>query len=376
MRIRDAVMKLLLVQPFYASLASVISLQETKSVPTIQMTLLPSPVLKVNPTWYEGLNDAQAQGVLLHELMHLLFLHPLRRGDRDPLLWAVACDLAVNELLPPAMLGSDAATVGKMEAKIEHKLERGLGAERYYAALSRLLNDSFSLLARENTVTLRLGGESLFASDLLTDEEVPETNAQALKNQVETLMDSAAQNGEFPAELSGQVDPPWQRPEIDWAALFKRFLTGRGRMETRATYKRVSRRYENSPGAKRSIGLDVLIALDESGSISDEQLQSFFAELKTVNRVTNARILVTEFDTKCSEPRPAAQYRHGRERTRNGGTDFRPVFELADSLKMPLVVVFTDGEGAAPERVDQRVLWVLTKGGKQPAPYGHSVMFE
>ena len=376
MRTRDAVMKLLLVQPFYASLASVISLQESETVPTLRMTLLPSPVLKVNPAWYEALSDAQAQGVLLHELLHLLFLHPLRRGDRDPLLWAVSCDLAVNELLPPAMLTPEAATVDRIEAKIEHKLERGMGAERYYAALSRLLEDSFSLLARENTVTLRFGGESLFTSDLMTDEDIPETNARALRAQVDALMDSAAQNGEFPMELSGRIDPPWQRSEINWATLFKRFLTGRGRMETRATYKRVSRRYENSPGAKRSIGLDVLIALDESGSISDDQLQSFFTELTTVNLITNARILVTEFDTKCSEPKPAAQYRHGKERTKNGGTDFRPVFQLADRLKLPLVVIFTDGEGIAPDRVDQRVLWVLTSGAKQPAPYGYSVMFE
>ena len=139
-------------------------------------------------------------------------------------------------------------------------------------------------------------------------------------------------------------------------------------METRASYKRVSRRYEGNPGNKRSVGLDVLIALDESGSISDDQLQTFYVELMAVNRITNARILVTEFDTACTPPKPAAEYRHVAKRTKNGGTDFRPVFELADRLKHSQVVIFTDGEGIAPDRANQRVLWVLTKGGKQPAP--------
>ena len=87
-------------------------------------------------------------------------------------------------------------------------------------------------------------------------------------------------------------------------------------METRATYKRVSRRYEGNPGNKRSVGLDVLIALDESGSITDEQLQTFYVELMAVNRITNARILVTEFDTACTPPKPASEYRHVKRSAR------------------------------------------------------------
>jgi predicted metal-dependent peptidase len=158
--------------------------------------------------------------------------------------------------------------------------------------------------------------------------------------------------------------------------MFKRFLTGRGRMQTRATYKRESRRYDNYPGSKRSVGLRVLIALDESGSISNDQLQTFFNELMALNRITNAQILVTEFDTECSKPMSAEEYRHAKAREKNGGTDFKPVFALADSLKVSLVVIFTDGEGSAPSEVSQRVLWVLTKGGKQPANYGYSVTFE
>ncbi len=40
------------------------------------------------------------------------------------------------------------------------------------------------------------------------------------------------------------------------------------------------------------------------------------------------------------------------------------------------MVIFTDGNGHALVEVTQRVLWVLTHNGKQPAPYGDSVNFE
>jgi predicted metal-dependent peptidase len=376
MRMQDAVMKLLIHQPFYGALAAATSIIESHTVSKLKMTLVPSPVLEYNREWYVSLPDNQALGVLLHELMHLLLLHALRRGARDPQLWAVACDLAVNQHIPPDMLPPDAATLEKVERRIEYLLPRARSAEVYYDEMARLLDDGFSLIQREGEVSLQCGSVSLFTVEMQTEEQIPEITAQALKRTMDQIVDEAFQSGEVPETLGGLIELPQKHSQIDWRAVFKRFLYGRGRIEARATYKRVSRRFDENPGTKRSVGLDVLIALDESGSITDEQLKTFYVELMAVNRITNARILVTEFDTLCSPPRPAAEYRRAKERTKKGGTDFRPVFELADTLKLKSVVIFTDGEGKAPERVDQRVLWVLTKGAVQPAPYGYSVHFE
>lgn len=376
MRMQDAVMKLLLSQPFYGSLAASIAIRDSKTVGRMEMTLLPAPVLKYNKEWYETLSDAQAVGVLLHELLHLLLLHALRRGERDPLLWAVCCDMAVNDHLLPEMLPPNATTTEKIEQEIHHKLERRKSAERYYAELTRLLEDRISLIQREGTATLRCSNGSLMEADLQTEEDVSQMNEQALRSKLRELIDEARPGGEVPQALSGELDTVFEQAQIDWKTMFKRFLTGRGRMQTRATYKRESRRYDSYPGNKRSVGLRVLIALDESGSISNDQLQTFFNELMAVNRITKAQILVTEFDTECTKPIPAGEYRHVKKREKSGGTDFRPVFALADSIKVPLVVIFTDGDGTAPEHANQKVLWVLTKGAKQPSSFGYSVTFE
>lgn len=377
MRMQDAVMKLLLSQPFYGALAANISIRESRTASNMEMSLSPSPVLKYNKEWYESLSDAQALGALLHELLHLLLLHALRRGERDPLLWAVCCDMAVNEHIPAEMLPPNAAAAEKIEQKIKCKLERGKSAEYYYAELSKLLDDRFSFTLREDTATLSCSNVALFESKLQAEEDVPHVNEQALKSRLHEITDEAYQKGEVPEGLFGELDEPfYKRAQIDWKSMFKRFLTGRGRMQTRATYKRVSRRFDNYPGARRSVGLRVLVALDESGSISNEQLKTFLHELNEVNRITNAEILVTEFDMECTKPKPAEEYRHVRQRDKKGGTDFRPVFALADSLQISLIAIFTDGEGTAPDHADQKVLWVLTKDGKQPAPYGYSVKFE
>ncbi len=376
MRIQQAVMKLLLSQPFYGALASAISLQESKAGRRMEMTLFPDPLLRYNKQWFESLTEAQAIGALLHELLHLVLLHALRRGDRDPLLWAVCADMAVNSHLPLDMLTPEAVTTEKISRELHHALEPQRSAEHYYAQISRLVDGEFSLLQREGFASILCSGGSLMEAELLSDEDTPQMNEQALKSKLRDLIDEARPGGGLPQAIAGELENVFAQPRIDWKTMFKRFLTGRGRTESRATYKRESRRFDSYPGSKRSVGLRVLIALDESGSISGDQLQTFFTELMAVNRITNAQILVTEFDTECTKPLPAAEYKKTRERKKSGGTDFRPVFALADSLKIPQVVIFTDGEGTAPERVSQKVLWVLTKSGKQPAPYGSNATFD
>jgi predicted metal-dependent peptidase len=103
---------------------------------------------------------------------------------------------------------------------------------------------------------------------------------------------------------------------------------------------------------------------------------SFYNEALSIGKITGAQVTVTEFDTECSPPVSMEKYVRKRERVKNGGTDFRPVFQMADRMRVPLLIIFTDGEGTAPEQANQRVLWVLTENGKKPAEYGHYVAFK
>ena len=62
-----------------------------------------------------------------------------------------------------------------------------------------------------------------------------------------------------------------------------------------------------------------------------------------------------------------------------GGTSFTPVFEyIHDHLLTPNVLIyFTDGEGPAPEnKPPYPVIWMLTKNGKAPVPWGHAINYE
>ncbi|MHB1391526.1 MAG: VWA-like domain-containing protein [Clostridia bacterium] len=91
------------------------------------------------------------------------------------------------------------------------------------------------------------------------------------------------------------------------------------------------------------MGLNALIALDASGSISEKQLSQFYAELLKIKKITGASLSVAQFDTDCTAPMPIERYVKEKKRVKNGGTDYRPVFKLADSMAM-LILICKAGE--------------------------------
>lgn len=376
MTISDVIMKLLIEQPYYGYVASTVSLVDTEKTATIKMASIPELIIHYNPVWFAGLSDQIKMGTVLHELLHVILLHQYRRGNRQILLWSVACDMAVNEMLPSKYTASDAVTVDRIARKIKRPIEHNRDAEYYYSIITDVEDNTFSFAALEGDSILIFEGQSNLKVQKLSEETATTAELDALKNNMAQVLSEAKSDGEIPAGISDRVDEVYKDFQVDWRVILKRFLTGRGKMITRKSYKRQSRRYEELPGTKRSIGVDALIAIDESGSISDSMVQSFYQELKEINKITGTSMLVTRFDTACSIPVPLNTFVVESKRVKRGGTDFRPVFKLADEQKIPLVIIFTDGDGEAPANVNQNTLWVLTKNSKKPASFGYFLEFD
>lgn len=375
MNIHEVIMTLLIEQPFYGFVASSVSLVETEKVATIKMASIPKLIINYNPIWFEGLSDQHKMGVVVHELLHVILMHQFRRLNREIILWSVACDMAVNEMIAKKYLMEEAITVELIMQKIKRKLEPKKAAEYYYDMITDV-DELIGFTGIEGESILIFEGENNFIVQKLSEETATAMEISALKsNLAQTIADSKSE-GECPEGLEDRIDEVYQDIRLNWRVILKRFLTGRGKMVVRKSYKRQSRRYEDLPGTKRSVGVNALFAIDESGSVSDALVKEFYHELKDINKITGVSILVTRFDTACSEPVPLNTFMADNKREKRGGTDFRPIFKLADELRIPLVIIFTDGDGEAPESANQNTLWVLTKGAKKPADFGYYLTFE
>jgi len=375
MNIQEVIMKLLIEQPYYGYVASSVALIETEKIESIRMASIPDLRIYYNPRWFEGLSNNQKMGAVIHELLHVILMHQYRRINREIMLWSAACDMAVNEMISPKYLSNDAITVDIISKKLKRNIERNKNAEYYYDIIADV-DDLISFVGAEDDIILVFEGEEKLKVNKLSEEPASGMEINALKNNLAQIMEEARSEGELPSGFENKVEEVYRDLKINWRIILKRFLTGRGKTIVRKSYKRQSRRYDNLPGTKRSIGVNALLAIDESGSISDGLVKEFYKELKNINKITGVSIMVTRFDTECTEPVPLNKFIVDNQRKKRGGTDFRPIFELADKMKIPLVIVFTDGDGEAPISANQNTLWVLTKNSKKPADFGYCVNFE
>jgi len=375
MRMQDVFLHLLVKQPFYGYVSASVTPCENSGIKTVRMVAAPVPRLLYNREWFESLKPEHAVGIVMHELLHLVLLHPFRRESRDELLWAAACDMAVNEHIAPEMLPLEAITVNKIARETRESIPASRSAEFYYGILSK--NDgNVSFLTTDNEIRVLLKSGQELKANPCSEDGGSEVNKNAVKSLLSEIMQQAELEGEIPGEMETSVAEVYKSGEINWRNVLKRFLTGRGKVMIRKSCKKESKRFENLPGNKRTVGTNALLAIDESGSISDRQVIQFHTEMCSINRITGASLYVTQFDTECTPPIPIQNYVRGQKRVKSGGTDFRPVFELADKMRIPLLIIFTDGDGTVPESANQMVLWVLTKGGKKPAAFGHSITLE
>jgi len=278
MDLHATVTALLLEAPFYGVAATGVTLTQTTSVPTIGLAGGLAPGIRINPDWFATLSPEQAKGALAHELLHLLLLHPLRRGDREPALWTICCDLSVNEQLPQSWLAAEAVTVPLLMWETGRSLPRRKTAEAYYAML--LGTETMpALLEREGHIRLVTRDNQEHTAGDVTLSDPDNWDEGHLAALLAETVRKASRDAPAPEQLATELEAV-HRPSVNWRSVLKRFMCGRGRMAQHASWKRESRRHEGFAGTRRTEGIDLLLAVDESGSVSPAAYAVFFAEVQ------------------------------------------------------------------------------------------------
>jgi predicted metal-dependent peptidase len=98
-KIRDSILALGYRHPHFLLIWDRVKHRAKESTETATMAVDDAGTIYVNPTFAETLTGAETGGVICHELMHLIYTHANRRGDRDHKLWNVACDMVINDAL-------------------------------------------------------------------------------------------------------------------------------------------------------------------------------------------------------------------------------------------------------------------------------------
>lgn len=361
MTLEQTVKKLLFKSPFYGIFIMGIQKQYDTTIPTA--CVCKSGIncqLKVNKTWWDALDDSHQVSVLLHEVMHLCFKHMLMFNefpDKDRL--NIAADCSVNSYIPDL----------QHEPYIypaRFNLPNAKGVKWYYENLPQDLS-GFS-----NGMPDIDGWEDF---DNLNDAETTLINKQIdylAKNTVEHMKKSC---GNIPNELQEYINGLFLKkpPVFNWKQYFRRLVGNSIISFIKSTRYRPSKRFPESPGLTLKYKPKVLVAIDTSGSVSNDELADFFTEVEHLYK-SGVSVFIIEFDTRIH-----TKFEYKGKKTDiliggRGGTNATEAFEYYKQHNdFSTFVIFTDGYLGLNLPKCKNVIWIISSNGKQDNYPGQTV---
>lgn len=390
--ISRCIIKMLISEPFYAHFLSGIVRKVTDEVPTAAVGLNETKVtLYVNENFFlkELSTFSSRVAVIKHETLHLLFKHLFRLDLKkyDPKLFNISADLVVNQFIGKWKLPENAVTLSSFP---ELELAKDESVEWYYKKILDLKkkvdnnkseksdtknNNSNNSFPNQSAKAL----EEILSSGTHSDHSKWGFSEDSLKSEhAETELDrlivqtkerlSSDQYNLLPIEIKNLINLIIEKrnPKINWKRALKIFSSSSRRTKVKFTTKRISKRYGTRPGLKIQRNQKIAVAIDTSGSISEDELVIFFNEIHSMWRY-GAEIEVIECDDKVRE---TYNYNGNFPKFINGRgwTDFNPVFEYINKDRNNIYdgcIYLTDGEAREPEtRPKCKVFWVITANGK------------
>lgn len=169
--------------------------------------------------------------------------------------------------------------------------------------------------------------------------------------------------GSLPGDLVEQIQAAL-KPKMDYRKVLSGFRSSVLCSRRRLTRMRPNRRSGfQYMGSIRQMRTNYLVAVDVSGSISDEDLQYFFSTINRFFKYGVEKIDIVTFDTALGEPMTLSKARNRIEVKGRGGTCFQPVVDyMAEHPEYDGLIIFTDGYAPKPEvsaKLKGRILWIL-----------------
>jgi len=367
-------------EPVFAAISRRTDKHVSRDIPTAGVRINPDTgyyEMLYNDEFFEKLSDEHRLGVLMHEFYHLMLFHvssrlpdeleavmkngnPTKEQQQLFMMWNLAADLSINPLIGRDKLPKQCCFPGV--APFDDPLfVEGKTAEYYY----KLLKEKREELKEE----IEKGEGQMDDHSGWGGEEVPdhvkEIAKERLRQTVKKAVEEADAQGRGYGTMSRSVRKQIREAlsnDVDWRLVLRSFIKRSNRANKSSTVKRVNRRYPYAqPGRKVRREASIAIAIDQSGSVSDEMLSKFFAELNKLAKL--ASFTVVPFDTRVDE-QLVHKWEKGQriEKTRvmYGGTCFNAPTDYVNKNNFDGMIVLTDMEAPKPKPSKCQRMWMTT----------------
>jgi predicted metal-dependent peptidase len=362
---------LMLKEPYYGFFLIMLNKVWRKDLPTAGVSKQNiNYQLAINEEFWTGLSDDHKMGLLKHELLHIAFGHLVSFSSfSNKKLANVAMDMEINQYIEDSWLPEGGI---KLEDYADLNLDKKAGCRYYYDQLLRLQdekdkngttgNDAMDKLL-DNVASGDIPDHSTWEEfDDMTDAEKKLIEKQVQKILQDAKEQTVKKRGNVPGEIENLiVVEEFTAPKFDWKGYLRRFTGVSTKVFTKKIRRKENRRYEDNPGLKIKMRQHMLLAIDTSGSVSNDELTEFMNEIHHIHKA-GVDITVVQCDTSIRSIEP---YK-GKNEIKvfgRGGTEFDPVLDYynANLKKYTSLVYFTDGECYTSVKPKSKVLWVLSE---------------
>ena len=423
MEVEVAFKRLLIKNPFYGLFCLSLPKVVTTKCETLCVTRQGiNCQLNINPDFWAQHTDDEQIALLTHELSHICLQHMfISKSFSDPKMFNVAADMEVNSYIEN--LPKSAMTASLLSQKLGYHVENGLGTKKYYELLTKPQqqkasgspqkacnggqgNQSHSSSspsqaaqnepqeepqkqetppppAEEGEKTQESSLKKNYPEEYQDDFEplddhstwrdfdnLPEATRQLMQNNVNAILKATAeqvekQRGTIPGNLVGIIEKLKEKKSevFNWKAYFRRLLGSIYDVNIKSTRRKESKRFEGSAGVQHKKKVSILVAVDTSGSVSEEELKEFFSEIDYVYKA-GARVTIIECDTHINS---ITEYdgKNIPEIKGRGGTEFDPPVDyyVKHKKEYASLIYFTDGEAPMPKKRPSGMVWVISSRG-------------
>ena len=334
---------------------------------------------KYNPKFIESCTKDELIFILTNCVMHHILSHQRRKLKRKGLLWQIATDFAINNLLKKSGM--------KIPKGANYNNEfRNMYSEEIYDILKEQNSfqgtSSFDDKTDKNPNSSLIQGNeeknSVFSNIELIEENMDEKDEDQWDYAASLAREVAQKKSLMPSGFE-RFAKKMQAKNIDWK--FELYNAINRHMRNNYAFMPPNKKHIYRGIALPSLTSDTLslvVAIDTSGSIQEELLGTFLEEFKSIMQ----NFPSISIELLIADAKVHAHYSfRGADKLDfslkgGGGTDYRPVFEFVDSnLPMSsMLLYFTDGEGIFPKIPPAyEVLWALSQN-KNKIPFGRSLL--
>ena len=390
-RITQSRVRLLLTKPFFGTLATRLRLQEVESIPTAGTD---GRHFYFNRAFIDRLDEGELDFLVGHEVLHCVYDHMQARGDRNHVLYNIACDFNINmELVTQnigTLIGEDKLNGGKpcLDWKYQGKNSYEIYDELFQSAEDGGQDDLAGMDIHFDGEDGEGEGSGYKDGNGNPIKGMSEEEKKALGDEIKQAVINAAQGaGQEVPETIKRMVAELTAPKLDWTDVLR--VSIESSLKNDFTFLRPSKRSGEVifPGMNKDEMLNIAIALDMSGSIADSVAKEMLSEVQGImGQYSDYKITVFCFDTgvynvdtfSSDDGRLITEY----DLAGGGGTDFDVVYKYMEQqgLEPDQLIMFTDGypwgSWGNPDYCD--TLFVI-HGDEQKritAPFGMTVHYE